>query len=326
MSIHILGTGAIGCHIATALKSQKNKVNLLLRSQSHLNDFQSRQNSITFHCQGQTKVVPGFGASVITDTTDKSLISSLILATKSNHALDAIAPIASRLSSASTILLLQNGMGVTEKLIDNFWPNSLPPNILVGVNRHAIERVGPFNIIQHSGQDDLEALRIGQFPIDGHAKAEPSELLQKILDVPELQAKELPWADIRVKMYKKLFVNACINPVASILMKTNRSVIHNGNPGGIAMMRAICEEAYEVLKDGMPGETVDSLMEMVLKINEEASENSCSTLQDIRNKRLTEIDYINGYICKLGKEKNIDVKTNQAIVNLIHAKEAIYDL
>jgi 2-dehydropantoate 2-reductase len=326
MSIHILGTGAIGCHIATALKSQKNKVNLLLRSQSHLNDFQSRQNSITYRCKGQAQVIPGFSATVMTDTTDKSPITSLIVATKAHHTLKALAPMAPRLSSASTILLLQNGMGVAEELIDKLWPNSLPPNILVGVNRHAIERVDPYDIIQHSGQDDLEALRIGQFPIEGHAKTEPSELLQKILEVPELQAAELPWADIRVKMYKKLVVNACINPVASILMSKNGGTIHHGNPGGIAMMRAICEEAYDVLKDGIPGESVDSLMEMVLRINQDASENSCSTFQDIRTKRLTEIDYINGYICKLGKEKSINVKSNQALVNLIHAKEAIYDL
>jgi 2-dehydropantoate 2-reductase len=325
MSIHILGTGAIGCHVATALKSQKNKVNLLLRSQSHLNDFQSRQNSITFRRKGQMQVVPGFTASVMTDASDKSPITSLIVATKAHHTLKALAPMAPRLSSASTILLLQNGMGVAEELIGNLWPNSLPPKILVGVNRHAVERLGPFDVIQHSGQDDPEALRIGRFPIDGHTNTEPSELLQKILDVPELQAAELPWDEIRVKMYKKLVVNACINPVASMLMSKNGAIIHHGNPGGIAMMRAVCEEAYDVLKDGIPGETVDSLMDMVLRINEDAAENSCSTFQDIRSKRLTEIDYINGYICKLGKEKNINVKSNQALVHLIHAKEAIYD-
>ncbi|OAC98453.1 hypothetical protein MUCCIDRAFT_157406 [Mucor lusitanicus CBS 277.49] len=65
---------------------------------------------------------------------------------------------------------------------------------------------------------------------------------------------------------------------------------------------------------------------MVLAINQEAGENVCSTLQDIRSKNLTEIDYLNGYICKKGQERGIDVRYNQAMVYIIHAKEALYEL
>ncbi|KAI9487886.1 MAG: 2-dehydropantoate 2-reductase [Benjaminiella poitrasii] len=330
--IHILGTGAIGCHLGAILKSHKNKVTLLLRSKSHFEDFKNKQSSITYHCQGKSKVITDFDANVV-DDGNMEPIDSLIIATKANHTFDALNRVSSRLSSKSTILLLQNGMGVAEELVENLWSsqNTMPPTILVGVNRHAVERIEPYSICHHSGYNDPDALRIGQFPIQGQSSSlvktvnQPPELLQKILGIPELQAKQVSWEELRIKMYKKLIVNACINPVASLLMSKNIGVIKHGNPGGIAMMRAICEEAYDVLKDGLPGETVDSLLDMVLAINKEAGENVCSTLQDIRAKRLTEIDYINGYICKLGYEKNVNVRSNQAIVNLIHAKEVLYD-
>ncbi|KAI7907292.1 2-dehydropantoate 2-reductase [Cokeromyces recurvatus] len=327
VNIHILGTGAIGCHIGAVLKSHQNKVTLLLRSQSHFEDFKNKQNSITYRCQGKANVIAGFDADVVGENANKPPIESLIVSTKANHTLNAIKQVIPRLSSQSTILLLQNGMGVAEELVDNLWPNKAPPTILIGVNRHAVERIASYDICHHSGYQDPDALRIGQFPTKDHSSVtiQESKLLQKIIETPELQAAQLSWEEIRVKMYKKLIVNACINPVASLLMSKNIGTIKNGNPGGIAMMRAICEEAYDVFKDDLPGESVNTLMNMVLAINKEAGENICSTLQDIKANRLTEIDYINGYICKMGYKKNISVKSNQAIVNLIHAKEALYE-
>jgi 2-dehydropantoate 2-reductase len=328
MSIHILGTGAIGCHMGAMLKAHKNKVTLLLRSQAHVDDFKARQNSITYKAQGQTSVIPGFDAHLIGSHNEQP-IESLIVATKAHHTTKALKAMAPRLSSDTTILLLQNGMGVAEEIVDTLWPHAKPPQIFVGVNRHAVERTGPYAICHHSGYHDPDALRVGLFPLDNSQptdlKGRSTHLIKEILAIPELHAEELLWKDLRVKMYKKLVINACINTLASTLMTKNRANIYNGNPAGIAIMRSVCEEFYEVFRDGLPGETVDSLMDMVLEINDQAGENICSTLQDIRAKRLTEIDYINGYVCKKGQEQNINVKTNQFFVNLMHAKEALYD-
>ncbi|GAN03510.1 2-dehydropantoate 2-reductase [Mucor ambiguus] len=330
MSIHILGTGAVGCHIAATLKANRNKVTLLLRSQDHLKNFRNLNNSITYRCQGKTDVVPDFDASVTTDTSDKSPIQSLVVATKTNHTLKALEPMASRLTPTSSILLMQNGMGVAEELMKSLWRDKTPPKIYVGVNRHAIERMAPYDIHHHSGYNDPDALRIGRFPTThGNSAEQPTEeevpeFLRAMVDIPRLQAAVLPWEEIRVKIYKKLFVNSCINGVASVLNTKNIGVIKDGNPGGIAMMRSICEEGYEVFKDEMPGESVESLMDMVMRTNLEAGENVSSTLQDIRAKRLTEVDYLNGYIVRMGQQKGINVKSNQAIVNFIHAREVLY--
>lgn len=323
MNIHILGTGAVGCHIGSVLKAHKNKVTLLLRSSSHVTDFQSRNNTITYTSQGKTSLIDGFKASLLGDKNDTSPINSLVVATKAHHTLNALSPVASRLSPNSTILLMQNGMGVAEELVEKLWPNAQPPHILVGVNRHAVERMRPYDICHYSGYDDVDGLIIGEMP--SSVKHPRSQLLETITAIPEFQAKQLPWNEVRVQMLKKLIINSCINPVATILMSKNKGVIKDGSPGGIALMTSVCEEAYKVLKDELPGETMESLMELVLRIAEAAGENSCSTLQDVRGHRLTEIDYINGYICKLGKERGIDTKVNQTLVNLIHAKEVLYD-
>ena len=45
--------------------------------------------------------------------------------------------------------------------------------------------------------------------------------------------------------------------------------------------------------------------------------------QDMKNGRLTEIDYLNGAISKLGKKHNIQTPVCDAVTLMIHAKEFI---
>jgi len=50
------------------------------------------------------------------------------------------------------------------------------------------------------------------------------------------------------------------------------------------------------------------------------SENISSMLADTRSGRTTEIDYINGYIVRKGKEIGIDCKVNEMLVDMVVAK------
>jgi len=44
-------------------------------------------------------------------------------------------------------------------------------------------------------------------------------------------------------------------------------------------------------------------------------------LQSIRRKKKTEIDSINGYICKVGKKYGKDVKMNSLLTDLVKIRE-----
>ena len=50
-----------------------------------------------------------------------------------------------------------------------------------------------------------------------------------------------------------------------------------------------------------------------------------STAQDVRNKRKTEIDFLNGTIVRLGKKYGIPTPYNSMITNLVHIIENNYD-
>ncbi|KAI8086064.1 2-dehydropantoate 2-reductase [Halteromyces radiatus] len=319
MQWNVLGTGAIGCLLASQLRLQKLNVNLLLRSQQHLKDFQARKNTITYECQGKTTEIDGFTASVLGDK-NIPLIENLVVATKAHHTAEALGSVVGHLKSDSSVLLLQNGMGIVEELESKYWSQQQHPRLFIGVNRHAAERLAPFHIIHHSGWNDPEGgLMMGEYG----KQTEPSPLAQTLQDIPIMQAITLSWQDLYSRMLKKLVVNATINPVASILNIKNGGLVDD-NPHAIRLMHRVCEEVIAILGDDMPGETAASLIDMVITSCRVAAGNTCSMLQDIKAGRKTEINYINGYLCRLAKTRGIDCPTNMDLVDLILAKEKFY--
>ncbi|KAI8336293.1 ketopantoate reductase PanE/ApbA C terminal-domain-containing protein [Chlamydoabsidia padenii] len=335
MQWNILGTGAIGCLIASQLRLQQHKVNLILRSPEHLKDFESRKNTITYQSQGKTTKVEGFTATVMGDNNNNKYnsnkaickIENLVVATKAHHTAASVGTVVKQIGSESSVLLLQNGMGIAEELETKYWPTQQDqPRVLVGVNRHAVERIAPYHIVHHSGWNDPEGgLMMGEFFRNRLTKDEnrPLGLEQALCDISSLQAITLSWADLRVRMLKKLVVNASINPLASIL-GTKNSGLANGNTHAINIMRRVCTEAKDVLGDDLPGETATSLTDMVIATCHHCGENLCSMYQDVKSKQKTEIDYINGYLCNLAKARGVKVPTITELVDLIHAKEKLY--
>ncbi len=63
----------------------------------------------------------------------------------------------------------------------------------------------------------------------------------------------------------------------------------------------------------------------VATICEKTSGNINSMLQDVRNKRKTEIDFINGAIVREGEALNIPTPVNRVMSSLIKAIEESYD-
>ncbi|KAI8390918.1 2-dehydropantoate 2-reductase [Radiomyces spectabilis] len=308
MRFHILGTGAI----ASQLRPHH----------EHWHDFESRKRTIKYERSGKTTLVPDFEATVAEDIGATSDIDALVVSTKAHHTVDALRPIVPRLKESSTIILLQNGMGTAEKVIHTLWPKT-SPRIMLGVNRHAVHRKAPFEIAHYSGWNDHEALVLGYYPTSN--KQTSSEVENSFTSIPDLSAAVYPWEEIQRRMLKKLIINASINPVATLLDAKNGALIYD-NPFAESLMRKLCQEATMVFGKDLPGETFESLFDSVCSISRLAAENVCSTLQDIRAGRLTEVDYINGYICKRGQERGIPTPTHQAFVELVHAKECVLGL
>lgn len=93
-------------------------------------------------------------------------ISTLIITTKSPQTIPAIRPLLPRLSSRSTIVLCQNGMGVLEGLLSRYWPDDVEgspglygaggrPSFICATTTHGAWRKGSNHFV-HAGVGDLK--------------------------------------------------------------------------------------------------------------------------------------------------------------------------
>ena len=83
-------------------------------------------------------------------------------------------------------------------------------------------------------------------------------------------------------------------------------------------IEAMSSLGYEI------GETVVDPIQKVEAVCKATAGNASSMLEDILNRRQTEIDYLNGSIVRQAKGLNIKTPTNEMLTSLIKALESNY--
>ncbi|ODQ50547.1 2-dehydropantoate 2-reductase [Saitoella complicata NRRL Y-17804] len=269
-------------------------------------------------------------------------IKSLIVTTKAIHALEAVELVAPRLSPSSTVVLLQNGMGVLDEVIQSFWPDAQRrPNFVVGTTTHAVKTGEDHFHINHAGLGKvslgivpspfIEWRGKGQIPSITDLKQNPrtqslawtiASLQQASILGCHLEA----WDVAQNSQLEKLIVNACINPLTALFNCLNGELLVNRPLS--AIIRTIVTEAITCIMSTPRLRELasrdrfdpDRVYSKVKSIARSTAFNRSSMLQDIDRSRDTEIDYINGYIVRLGQAAGVATPVNDLMVNLVKAR------
>ena len=120
--------------------------------------------------------------------------------------------------------------------------------------------------------------------------------------------------DILNRLWAKLFVNVGINALTAILDCTNGDLLHI--PGIPSRMKTAVEEAETIARKLGIG-IATAPYPAAVEVCQKTANNFSSMLQDIRNKRRTEIDAINGAIVQHGMELNIATPENLQLVKQV---------
>ncbi|KAI9268918.1 ketopantoate reductase PanE/ApbA C terminal-domain-containing protein [Phascolomyces articulosus] len=339
MRFHILGTGSVGCNTAFHIRSLYN-VTLVLRSQRTLQDFQKRQNQITYRRGHQPELITrgGFDAIVPSSSIDKKTsidshkLEAVVVTTKAQNVTEAVSSIKSQLSRSSTLVLLTNGMGIADELLASLWPTpeerQESPAIILGVNRHATVRTEPFSVQHIVGwENPKDGYFLSAYPPSfispSHEtkqqeyKEQTGAVIEALCKVDGINAKKVEWPDLLQRMMSKLVVNCSLNAISGLLEMTTEVPVQN--PYTSKIIRSVCDECAQVLTElNTNGGDLYTMVERTALIS---SGSKTSTFQDMMAKRLTEIEYLNGYLVRLAKERNASVPINQFLLNLLHAKE-----
>ena len=255
------------------------------------------------------------------------VIHHLIVTVKAHHTVSALRPFAHRLSSQSTILFLQNGMGMIDEVNKEIFTHENDrPHYMVGILSHGLYGRGPFDVV-HAG-DGTIALGLlvdgNDYPPSGRY------LLRTMTRTPVFVAVGFTPTDLIQQQLDKLAINAVVNPLTAIMDCFNGQLLDNFFLTRV--IRLLVAEISVVFRSLPELENVPNvnmrfdtarLESLIVRIAQLTGRNRSSMLQDVRNGRQTEIDYINGYIIRRGEELGIHCVTNYMLMQMVKAKDKL---
>ncbi len=210
------------------------------------------------------------------------------------------------IDSSLTFVSLQNGLDNEEKILREFSDNP----IIGGYTCHGaiFDRPGH---VEHTGIGDTV---MGPYSNTDMTKVEElARCLDEVGIVPTLKE------DIRDWIYKKVIINASINPLTALLNIRNGMLLEN--EGLQRIIHEIIYEGCRVAELNKISISSEIAFEMVRKVILNTRGNISSMLQDIRNGKPTEIDSINGAIVKLAENGGLKAPVNSSVHNLIKVLE-----
>ncbi|MDK9708965.1 MAG: 2-dehydropantoate 2-reductase [Desulforhopalus sp.] len=170
--------------------------------------------------------------------------------------------------------------------------------------------------VRHAGSG---ATYLGFLEKPGEHQAYLLEKLQAVFAAGGLQVEGS--SNVLARIWAKLFINVGINALTAILACKNGELLTIA--GADLRMQTAVDEAMRVAR----AEGVDVMGDPYLAtrtVCSKTAENVSSMLQDVRNRRRTEIEAINGAIVVKGRNYGIHTPENDLLCRQVKAIEAGY--
>lgn len=234
----------------------------------------------------------------------------IIYCVKSYQVQNAVSETLPLLSKHCVLLLCHNGMGTITPAKKTFrFQNTL----LSMITTHGCLRTSKVHA-RHTGLG-ISDIGLTSGNISESTKSQIIETLNDAL--PKIVWHE----NIAQRQWLKLAINSVINPITAINHVKNGDVL---NPQFKSLIDDLTLEIVEVAKSLGVDLSFESIKDTIITVAKNTSKNSSSMLCDVQAKQKTEIDYINGYICRVGNKNGISVPHNSELVQKIKSIENQY--
>lgn len=292
-SVLIVGTGAMACAFAGLLAPYTPPA----MAGTWIEGLQAlRRRGLKIEDGGRTATYPVdlVDAAWAGGLFDFALV--LVKAWQTREAADRLEPY---LASDGLALTLQNGLGNLEVLIDRLGKN----RAAVGVTTLGARLKSP-GVVQVTGKGPII---LGEHP----GMAPLVRLLERAGLAVHLTT------DIAGLLWRKLVINAGINPLTAILQVKNGHLVMDQSAADL--MRRAAGEAHAVASAAGIETGLDDPGEAAANVASQTAENFSSMLQDVRAGRPTEIEAITGEVVAKADEVGIDAPVNRTLLQLVRS-------
>ena len=234
----------------------------------------------------------------------------LFLTTKAHNIDSAMLEYKMLIDNSKSIVILQNGIG-NEQHVKKYCSEK---KIIRVLTSHGALLKEP-GIVIHTG---VGITKIG-FPFEKNLEVS-EEKLKHLAEIFTLAGIETLITDnIKRECWEKVFVNIGINAIGALTRLRNGEMLKIKEVRNI--MDESVKEALEIAEKVGIKLKKKNYIEIMRNVAKNTSDNLNSMLQDILKGKKTEIDYINGKVVEIAREKGINVPVNQMLTNLIKGLE-----
>jgi 2-dehydropantoate 2-reductase len=301
--IYVLGAGAVGCYFGGMLARAGHEVTFIARPErvEALSTSGLEMDCKAFHETIQVKA-----SSDLATLRDADLV---LLSVKSLDTKHTLAQVKSILPSKSVILSLQNGVSNID-IASNIVANP----VYAAVVYVAAGMIG-HSTMKHHGRGEL---LVGSLSATSSSDDQSLQEICKLFEGSGVPCSIAP--KIKRDMWLKFLVNCSFNAISGIGQISYGEMVKSHEI--VKLIEEITKEflAIAALED------VKISMSEALAANESIATTMVtqvsSTAQDLAKGKMTEIDFLNGYIVELGQRYGVPTPYNQSVYALVKMMES----
>ena len=287
-------------------KPELDHVLLYGRASDHLDAIRRHGLELTER-DGQRSTVHLDVSSSPADVEGTDLVIVLVKAWASG---DAVAPLRPYLGRETIVLTLQNGLGNASAIRTALLEEGTRPHVWLGVTTQAAIRTAPGKV-RHTG-DGLTA--IGRRTALVH---DPLSNLAATLS--DAGWRTVAVEDIHRWVWRKLAINAAINPLTALAHVPNRAISTDPDLWQAAL--SVATEVVQVASAHGVQLNSQQIADGIEEVARATGEDRSSMLIDLENGMRTEIEAINGQVVRYARRHNVPVPTNDLLLRLVRAHE-----
>ena len=293
--IMMVGAGSVGGFFGAHLAKNNPNVSFLLRP-STLEAV--KRNGLTIKsAKGNFTVHP----PAASDPRQLATPDLIILAVKAYDLDEVMTQLEPVLTERTVILTLQNGIDTEDRIISR-----LHRDCVVGGVAFIYSKIVEPGVIEHYKRGGVA---IGE--LMGHKSERVSQIAEMFKQAGiSCQLSE----DIRKSKWEKMCWNCVFNPLTVVIDDKVAKALDHPEMAGV--IRQIVGEVAAV-SAAVKVPLAPDMAEKVVKWTQELRDIHTSMYDDWKGKRPTEIDYLNGYIVRVGRELGIPTPVNEALTAMV---------
>jgi 2-dehydropantoate 2-reductase len=300
--VYIIGAGAVGKVLAVMLSLNNRKVVLLRGSVDHVPGHVER---IQVVIANNTMLE----ADIEVDTlSNYPVLDGTIVLTNKSYGNVKLAQALAGKTGGSPLVILQNGLGVEQVFVDHHFPE--------------VYRCVLFVTSQVTNSNTVSFKPVAISPIGtiaGNGHNLPA--IVALLNTVQFGFREE--LNIQPVIWKKAITNCVFNSVCPLL-EIDNGIFHRDEKA-LAVATRVIRECVTIAQAKGIELTVEEVVENLLLISRLSDGQLISTLQDVNNKRPTEIDTLNFAIVEMARslQKEDVVKETRLLGELTRLKSAL---